>query len=142
MYNLQTVREQPRDPGDLLHYDLKASSSDQLTEHFHNRSVIGQGYTDRGKAPNGFPVTSAISFPSSPLEGDFVLRLDYQPNRLFRYDGNRWVKVEDNVRTGLDGDGTTQRDGFINNTGTYVDNKGQAKPSRTGLSKALEPDED
>ena len=125
--------------------DLKASSSRSVDSE--TLSPTGSGWTNGyitgdGKAPNGFPVTSAISFPSSPLEGDFVLRLDYQPNRLFRYDGNRWVKVEDNVRTGLDGDGTTQRDGFINNTGTYVDNKGQAKPSRTGLSKALEPDED
>ena len=64
------------------------------------------------------------------------------PNRLFRYDGTRWVKIEDAVRTELDGTGNTQRDSFINNTETYVNNKGVAKSGRTGLSKALEPEED
>ena len=64
------------------------------------------------------------------------------PNRLFRYDGKRWIKVEDNVRTTLDGTGLTQRDSFINNTSTYIDNKGVAKPGKTGLSSALEPEAD
>ena len=64
------------------------------------------------------------------------------PNRLFRYDGVRWVKVEDAVRTKLDGTGDSQRDSFINYTGTYADNKGKSQPGKTGLTKALEPEED
>ena len=49
----------------------------------------------------GYPVTPATSFPQNSNIGDYVLRLDYKPNRLFRYDGKRWVKVEDAVRTSL-----------------------------------------
>ena len=98
--------------------------------------------TGDGIPPNGFHVTPGIQFPAHPLEGEYILRLDYMPNRLFRYDGTRWVKIEDAVRTELDGTGNTQRDSFINNTETYVDNKGVAKSGRTGLSKALEPEED
>ena len=46
------------------------------------------------------------------------MRLDYVPNRLFRYDGKRWVKIEDAVRTNLTpgAQNTTQRSGFVNNT--------------------------
>jgi len=102
-----------------------------------------KGYlTGDGLAPNGFPVTPGIAFPSNPLEGAYVLRLDYMPNRLFRYDGARWVKVEDSVRTTLDGSGTSQADSFINNTGTYIDNKGDKQSGKTGLSKALDIEED
>ena len=138
---------QPIDPKGFTADDTNTKASSSRSVDSETLSPTGSGWTGGyltgdGKAPNGFPVTTAISFPTSPLEGDFVLRLDYKPNRLFRYDGNRWIKVEDSVRTTLDGDGLSQRDGFINNTGTYVDNKGKAKPSRTGLSKALEPDED
>ena len=101
------------------------------------------GYlTGDGKAPNDFHVTPAIAFPENALDGEYVLRLDYLPNRLFRYSGKRWVKVEDNVRTTLDGAGTTQRDSFINNTDTYINNTGVAKPSKTGLSEALKPKAD
>lgn len=126
--------------------NIKASS----TTHETSSTLVspsgegwGKGYlTGDGLAPNGFPVTPGIVFPSNPIEGQYVLRLDYMPNRLFRYDGARWVKVEDAVRTKLDGTGDRHHDSFINNTGTYIDNKGNKKSGRTGLSKALEPEED
>jgi hypothetical protein len=39
------------------------------------------------------------------------------PNRLFRYDSKRWIKIEDSVRTNLTPglDNTSQRSGFVNN---------------------------
>ena len=98
--------------------------------------------TGDGLAPNGFRVTPGIQFPTSPLDGEYVLRLDYMPNRLFRYSGSRWIKVEDAIRTTLDGVGTTQQDTFVNNTSTYINNKGVEKSGKTGLSKALEPKAD
>ncbi len=102
------------------------------------------GYlTGDGVAPNGYPVTPGTSFPTSPTVGDYVLRLDYKPNRLFRYDGNRWVKIEDAVRTNTTGgQGSTQKDNFVNNTGTYTDEDGNTKKTRQRLSDALTPEED
>jgi hypothetical protein len=52
------------------------------------------------------------------VTGDYFLRLDYVPNRLFRYDSRRWVKIEDGLRTNLTPGptNTTQRSGFVNNT--------------------------
>lgn len=77
-----------------------------------------QGYlTSTGLPPNGLPVSAGIAFPSTPAVGDYYLRLDYVPNRLFRYDSKRWIKIEDSVRTNLTQglDNTTQRSGFVNN---------------------------
>lgn len=103
-----------------------------------------QGYlTGTGGAPNGLPVFSGISFPTSPLVGDYALRTDYLPNRLFRWDGRRWVKIEDNLRTTLTQgpDNTTLRSYFINDTSAFVNNTGEVT-SRQSLSQALRPKAD
>ena len=100
------------------------------------------GYlTGDGIAPNGLPVTPGVSFPISPREGDYALRLDYFPNRLFRFDGRRWLKIEDNVRTDLDNAPTnrTLRSGFVNNDATVNTNDRGQIPSRQSLSEILKP---
>jgi hypothetical protein len=84
-----------------------------------------EGYlTGDGLPPNGGAVTAGITFPHSPSTGDYYLRLDYVPNRLFRYDGRRWVKIEDAVRTSLTpgAQNTTQRSGFVNDTNKFYSN--------------------
>ena len=74
------------------------------------------------------------------------------PSRLYRFDGARWVKVEDNVRTNITpgalGGNTetekqqTQRDSYVNNTNTYTDATGVTHNERQALSKALTPKAD
>jgi hypothetical protein len=94
-----------------------------------------------GNAPNGWPVVAGTSFPANPNIGDYALRLDYIPNRLFRWNGARWIKIEDNVRTDLTPgpNNQTQRSIFVNNTDTFVNNEGQTVAVRQSLSKALTP---
>lgn len=94
--------------------------------------------------PNGLPVTPGVSFPPNPVAGAYALRLDYFPNRLFRYDGTRWVKIEEAVRTGLDfeSDAKTQRASFVNNTDTVQTTDRGAIPSRQSLSDILKPQAD
>ena len=103
------------------------------------------GYlTGDGIAPNGLPVTPGVSFPPNPVAGDYCLRLDYFPNRLFRYNGASWSKIEDNVRTGLDfaDNAKTLRAGFVNNTDTVQTTDRGAIPSRQSLSQILKPNAD
>lgn len=97
-----------------------------------------------GTAPNGWPVNAATSFPVNPRIGDYTLRTDYLPNRLFRFDGKRWVKIEDNVRTDLTPgpNNQTQRSIFVNNDSTFTNVEGQTVPVRQSLSKALTPKAD
>jgi len=100
------------------------------------------GYlTGDGIPPNGFPVTTGVAFPARPIDGDYCLRLDYFPNRLFRYNGNRWIKIEDSVRTNLNNSpaNNTLRSGFVNNTYTVSTTDQGNIPSRQSLSEALRP---
>lgn len=101
------------------------------------------GYlTGDGIPPNGFPAVPATAFPTNPKVGDYVLRLDYHPNRLFRYNGNIWVWIEDDVRTNLYLNGATERSNFVNNT-TVVNTADRGPvPSRQALSDLLRPKKD
>ena len=109
----------------------------------HPSKSIGGYMTGDGLAPNGWPVIAATAFPDNPSVGDYVLRLDYHPNRLFRFSGTRWIKVEDAQRDNYTpGSGTNIRQKFINNTAVIstVGADGSTivnVPSKQGLSKAL-----
>jgi hypothetical protein len=88
-------------------------------------SHYGFYYNGDGIPPNGYVAGAGTSFPTSNVnKGDYFLRLDFLPNRLFRFDGVRWLKVEDSVRltatnTGLNN--TTNRGEWSNQT-AYVIN--------------------
>lgn len=66
---------------------------------------------------NGAAFGHGITFPNGPIDGDYFLRTDFLPNRLFRYDGNRWVKREDAIRTSMTPSATRK-----NQKGTFVNN--------------------
>ena len=115
-----------------------------------------QQFTD-AIPPNGAPFTAGIAYPANPVQGQFCLRTDYQPTRLFRFDGRRWVKIEDNLRmtmsnlgdsdtgTGARFEGKdtrlTQKTSFINNDKQAVIN-GRTVKEKQSLSKALRPEAD
>lgn len=92
-------------------------------------------------APNGMPVTAGVAFPLTAVAGDYALRLDYMPNRMFRFDGYRWIKIAENVRTDLNNGPTnnTLRSSFVNNTYTVPTTDMGNIPSRQSLSELLRP---
>jgi hypothetical protein len=114
-------------------------------------------WLDDALPANGARFTAGISFPTTPQEGQFCLRTDYMPQRLFRYSGTRWIKVEDNVRMTMSNLGEsdvgtgdrfagkdirqTQKADFINNTKTATIN-GKTVKEKQSLSKALRPEAD
>ena len=103
-----------------------------------------QGYLlGDGLPPNGEVFGHGISFPLEPSTHDYFLRTDFLPNRLFKYDGNRWIKLEDGVRMALSNTNTksTLKGGFVNNT-TSDTIGGETVPERQSLSKALRPKAD
>jgi hypothetical protein len=96
--------------------------------------LLGDGYP-----PNGHSFGHGIQFPLGPQENDFFLRTDLLPNRLFKYDGTRWLKVEDKVRHTLTNNDTRQtlKTSFINNkniTGTTVVQEGVDVPTVNTLT--------
>ena len=97
-----------------------------------------------GIPPNGYVAGHGTSFPTSSIDkGDYFLRTDYLPNRLFRYDGTRWVKVEDAVRmTTTNNDSRSNyKTSFINNTSSDTIN-GLTVEQRQSLTDALKPKAD
>lgn len=115
------------------------------------------GYlTGDGIPPNGHTFGSGVVFPANPSAGDFFLRTDHMPNRLFRFSGASWIKYEDNVRMTLNNFGSedvvsgtfagkpvkqTLKTSFINNTNTATI-AGEVVQERQMLSKVLRPKAD
>jgi hypothetical protein len=105
-------------------------------------SPKGFGYTDgylsgAALAPNGEAFTSGIEFPSNPKAGSYFLRLDYLPQQMFRWDGNLWVKISENVRATP---GTSQSEtlmgSFVNNSNVTPTLNGPI-PEQQALSTIL-----
>jgi hypothetical protein len=107
-------------------------------------SHYGFYYNGDGIPPNGYVAGAGTSFPTSNVnKGDYFLRLDFLPNRLFRFDGVRWIKVEDSVRLTTTNNNTrnTFKTGFVNNSSTTTIN-GLTVEQRQTLTNALKPKAD
>lgn len=125
---------------------LDASTANEMADRI-NQTPERNGYDGYllgdGFAPNGEVFGHGIGFPVGSVKGDYFLRTDFLPNRLFRYDGTRWVKMEDAVRMTLTNTSNrnTQKTGFINNTNTTTV-AGETIDQRQSLSQALKPKAD
>ena len=108
---------------------IDASYSSQTINGLSNINVssvnavpLRTGYTGYlfgdGYPPNGYVFGTGIAFPQNPAADDFYLRLDFLPNRLFKFNGQRWLKVEDNVRMTMTNTDNRQvlKTSFINNS--------------------------
>ena len=159
----QAEADAPKSGYDISHYytvatnddgtiDLRTADSEELdasgitvgADEITNRPER-EGYTGYlvgtgDAAPNGAPFGFGIAFPRDNNEGDYFLRTDFLPNRMFRYDGQRWVKVNDDIRMTLSNtlERQTQKSSFINNTNTS-EIGGETVEERQSLSKALRP---
>jgi len=130
--------------------DFITVDSDLLTADSAMSTPESEGFafgylTGNGMPPNGLPVTPAVTFPTDALEGAYVLRIDYMPNRLFRFDGTIWTMMEDAVRTNISlgaPDNDTLRDSFVNNDDMIQTTDRGLIPSRQSLSDLLKPSDD
>jgi hypothetical protein len=124
--------------------DFRADADPRFT-FVEEATPRGLGYTSGymvgdGTAPNGVPFGSGITFPDSPKVGDYFLRLDYAPQKLFRWDGGLWIGISEKVQTDT-GFGSTENqslmNSFINNNNqtTLVD--GSTISELQGLSSIL-----
>ena len=147
--NLYTLQVDDKGKPELVTTDtstLDTTTHNTLADRI-NQTPDKSGYDGylsvSGLAPNGEVFGFGISFPSASDKGDYFLRTDFLPNRLFRYDGGRWVKMEDNVRMTLSNTDTRSnlKGTFVNNTKTSSI-AGETVTERQALSKALKPKAD
>ena len=147
--NLYTLQVDDKGKPELVTTDtstLDTTRHNNLADRI-NQTPSKSGYDGYllgdGLAPNGEVFGFGISFPSASDKGDYFLRTDFLPNRLFRYDGGRWIKMEDNVRMTLSNTDTRSnlKGTFVNNTKTSTIG-GETVTERQALSKALKPKAD
>ena len=147
--NLYTLQVDDKGKPELVTTDtstLDTTTHNTLADRI-NQTPSKSGYDGYllgdGLAPNGEVFGFGISFPSASDKGDYFLRTDFLPNRLFRYDGGRWIKMEDNVRMTLSNTDTRSnlKGTFVNNTKTSSI-AGETVTERQALSKALKPKAD
>ena len=147
--NLYTLQVDDKGKPELVTTDtstLDTTTHNTLADRI-NQTPDKSGYDGYllgdGLAPNGEVFGFGISFPNTSDKGDYFLRTDFLPNRLFRYDGGRWVKMEDNVRMTLSNTDTRSnlKGTFVNNTKTSSIG-GETVTERQALSKALKPKAD
>jgi hypothetical protein len=100
------------------------------------------GYlVNNGEAADGYPVTPATEFPSSPTVGQYILRNDYFPARLYRWSGTTWQYVSTSQRTGITpGTGQTLRDTFVNNANSFINSTGNVEAVIQNISTLLRAD--
>ena len=139
--------------GDPVYAGANASTQNQTMDGKYYDGYI----TEDGIPANGAPFSAGIAFPINPTLGQYCLRKDYLPNRLFRFNGTRWTKIEDVARMTMNNLGTdevlsgqrfegkdvrqTQKTSFINNDASAkID--GRTVQEKQGLSKALRPKAD
>ena len=138
--------------------DLAAINASMVLQSPNANYYVGY-LTGDGIPPNGAGYSFGIEFPISADEGQFHLRTDYLPNRLFRFNGTHWIRYEDNVRMTMTNsydstvvndptrpqDNVTMRQtlktSFINNN-TTATIAGKVVQERQALSKALKPKAD
>lgn len=152
----QAEADAPKSGYDTSHYfslqldangntEVLDTDSDGLPDEM--QTVDREGYKGYllgdGIPTNGAPFGHGITFPTNNEVGDYFLRTDFAPTRLFRFDGTRWVKQEDNVRMTLSNTNTrsTQKGTFVNNTNTS-EIAGDTVEERQSLSQALRPKAD
>jgi hypothetical protein len=101
------------------------------------------GIVNRDDSYNhGEVIASGGEFPNNPKEGDFFIRSDFSPARMFVRRGNKWNRLYDNITDKTWSDRTYNASGFINNDQhtTVVDN--QEFKEKQALSDVILPKSD
>ena len=135
---LETVDQMEVDASQMGNAEDASSIHGRAQRSGYVGYLLGDGFP-----ANGYVFGHGIQFPVSAHLNDYFLRTDFAPNRLFRFDGTRWIKTEDAVRMNMTNTDTrkTYKTDFINNT-TVNSIAGEQVEERQALSKALKPKAD
>jgi hypothetical protein len=122
--------------GERLAPTILDDDSNLLNKTTRNYQSNAEGGYDYGE-----PISSGLSFPLNPKQGDFFNRVDYTPNALFVYRGTRWQRVS--IQDGAQDVRDRNLNGapFINNTATTVVGN-EEMPERQALSQVIRPKTD
>lgn len=88
-----------------------------LTDHLYdfNHATAGGVVVDNSSWNYGETIASGTEFPTDPNQGDYFIRTDFEPNRLFVRNGSRWERRYDNINDKTWSDRTYNASTYINN---------------------------
>jgi hypothetical protein len=87
-------------------------------------------------------VGQGITFPATGVnDGEYFLRTDFTPNRVFQKSGTKWIKVSDRARQPWAAANKVLTT-FINNSTTTTNTDGTVTPERINMSKVVKPKTD
>jgi hypothetical protein len=90
----------------------------------------------------GTIVGSGDQFPQSGVaDGDYYLRTDFIPDRLFQKSGSRWVRMEDQTREKWTSANRVLKN-FINNDGVTTNSDDTNQAEKTNMSQVVMPRND
>ncbi len=102
-----------------------------LTDHLYN-------YVDESGESffTGDNITTGDAFPTAPGIGDFFIRTDFQPNRLFVFRGQKWIRLYDNIADQTWSDATFNSSTYVNNVTTDENVTGEFA-TRQSITEAI-----
>lgn len=134
----QAERDVPFDP------QYRDTTHLYFDEEVPDKPTVGLNFGGSDGQPiNGLSIVgSGETFPTSGTsDGDFFLRTDFSPNRLFKKSGTRWLNVGTDER-GSWSAANRILSTFINNDNTTTTSDGEAMNERVNLSKVVKPQTD
>tara|TARA_B100001778_G_scaffold161660_1_gene132789 strand:+ start:5720 stop:6865 length:1146 start_codon:yes stop_codon:yes gene_type:complete len=102
--------------------DLEDPTGTALTDHLfgYDHATSGGLVNQANNWSHGETVPQGDQFPSSPAEGEYFIRTDFSPKRLFVRRGSRWHRLYDNITDQTWTDKTYNASNYIFNQNTTV----------------------
>lgn len=134
---LGITKEIVREAEQNVYFDPKFFVGKHLYIYMDNDTPMPFWWKGTGEPPNGAPLRGiGTSFPDDMQDGEYFLRVDYTPDRLFQRVGNRYIRIEDDVRK-LWTAYNRRLDTYIDNDNLTIFNDGEIIPERTSLHDVL-----
>jgi hypothetical protein len=136
----------------LSSYQAELNITDAIIESAGLNDPVGGGTAlvdhlynfidDAGEAYyHGGVIASGHTFPATPNVGDFFIRSDFTPNRMFIRQDSKWIRIYDNVENEIWSDRTFNAATFINNDKTHA-SKDHEFDERISITDVLKPKPD
>lgn len=124
-----------------INEQIVAEAAENVPGPYYDWNTKNLMYAQDGAHPDDIDwntVSSGITFPNDPQAGEYFLRIDYKPHRLFQYRDNKWYKIEDDT-SGAWQVGNRLHHMHINNEEEFKADDGSIERERVNLSKAVKP---
>jgi hypothetical protein len=128
---------------------ISAASDKDPTGVMDTSNLYGYSFRNAGGIVNdnstwsyGESVSSGNTFPTTPSEGQYFIRTDFNPNRMFVRRGNKWARVIEYGDTKTWSDRTYNASTYVNNEGNVTVINDQEFNEKQPLSEVILPKAD